>query len=170
MPRVAKQYRLETETVAEIDLYSRLQRLEYTTFVEQAVMERIRQAKLQHPNVDSHYISKWAANGGQVALRLFRLAEKQISMAWQPSEEPLRRFVAVHSAFFYDGDEPLDFAVTYIWPLVDQLAANWPGADYWQPGMAMQKIYLANGIEPPQWPPKDEATREADSKRARKKQ
>lgn len=168
MPREPKQYRLETETIAEIDLYSRLQRLEYTTFVEQAVMERIRQAK-RETGVDSHEITRVAGQDGAVLLRLFIMGERKVTLTWMPAEEKMRQFVRRHAAFFYTSqDEPRDEAMRFLWPQIGAVMAEWD-ADYWQPGRTMQKIYRANGIEPPQWPPKDEATIEADSKRTRKK-
>jgi hypothetical protein len=144
---------METEVVAEIDLFSRLQKMEYTTFVEQAVIAKIEEIKTKYPEIDAHYVSKWAGSPGQVTLRLFRLAEKRITLAWQPSEEPLRRFVSVHSAFFYEGDEPLDFAVEYLWPVVDELRSGWPGDDYYAAGKKMQGIYRKHGKPAPEWPP-----------------
>lgn len=166
MPREPKQYRLETETIAEIDLYSRLQRLEYTTFVEQAVMERIRQAK-KDTGIDSHEITRVAGQNGAVLLRLFIMAERKVTLTWTPEEEKMRQFVRRHAVFFYnDRDEPRDEAMRFIWPQLGAIMAEWSG-DYWRPGRTMQEVYRKNGIEPPQWPPKNEATRENDGEGGR---
>ncbi len=153
MPKEAKQYRLESETIAEIGLYSRLQRMDYTTFVEQAVLERIKQAR-QDTGVDSREVAKHAGQDGAVLCKLFALGEKQ-PLAWSPAEQKMREFVRVHAAFFYDHqEEPRHEAMRFLWPQIDGLVTAWE-RDYWAPGLAMQRIYRDNKIEPPLWPPNE---------------
>lgn len=148
MAKHQRQYRLEDETIIQIELYSRLRRLNFNSFVETAVLEHA--AKLEG-YADWRQYTRHAHVPGAAQCAMFLRPD----LSWDTDEMLRKQFVLLHKPFFYGPDGlPNERNLMFLWGKLDKYLSLWgEGKNAWAAGKKMAADMKAQGLVPPEWGP-----------------